>query len=181
MRKRVLMVAFHFPPMRGSSGIQRTLRFARYLPDFGWEPQILTVRARVYDAVDDTESGPPGLVVHRVPAFDAGRDFAIGNRYPSFLARPDRWKSWWWSAVPCGLAIVRTFKPDVLWSTYPIATAHAIGHTLARTTGLPWIADFRDPMAQDGYPPDPAQWRSFKRIEARAVTRASGSVFVTAG
>jgi hypothetical protein len=36
--KRVLMVAYHFPPLAGSSGIQRTLRFAQQLPDFGWEP-----------------------------------------------------------------------------------------------------------------------------------------------
>ncbi len=60
---------------------------------------------------------------------------------------------------------VRRFHPDAIWSTYPIATAHAIGHTLARITRLPWVADFRDPMAQDGYPADPRTWRAFERIE----------------
>jgi len=35
MVKRVLMVAFHFPPLVGNSGIQRTLRFAQHLPEFG--------------------------------------------------------------------------------------------------------------------------------------------------
>lgn len=181
MQKRVLMVAFHFPPMRGSSGIQRTLRFARYLPEFGWEPQILTVHSRIYDAVDGSEKLPPELVVHRVPAFDAARHFAIGKRYPSFLARPDRWASWWWSAVPAGLAAIRAFRPHALWSTYPIATAHAIGHTLARITRLPWIADFRDPMAQDGYPTDPAQWQAFSKIESRTIGRAVRSIFTTPG
>lgn len=175
------MIAYHFPPQRGSSGIQRTLRFARYLPEFGWEPRVLTVHPRAYDAIDDTNDTPPGLVVHRAPAFDAARHFAIRNRYPSFIARPDRWASWWWGCVPVGLNIVRQFRPDVLWSTYPIATAHAIGHTLARVTRLPWIADFRDPMAQDGYPADPATWRDFQRIESNTVRRACRSVFATPG
>ena len=40
------MVAYHFPPLRGSSGIQRTLRFCRYLPDFGWTPLVLTASER---------------------------------------------------------------------------------------------------------------------------------------
>ena len=36
--KQVLMIAFHFPPYSGGSGIHRTLKFTRYLPEFGWEP-----------------------------------------------------------------------------------------------------------------------------------------------
>ncbi len=40
--QRVLMVAYHFPPLAGGSGIQRTLRFAQYLPEFGWQPLVLT-------------------------------------------------------------------------------------------------------------------------------------------
>src|SRR6185312_6430803 len=106
---------------------------------------------------------------------------AIRGRYPAALARPDRWRSWWLGAVPAGLALARRMKPDALWSTFPIATAHAIGHTLARLTGLPWIADFRDPMAQDGYPTDPLTWRSYKRIEERVVAKAGALVFTTPG
>ena len=49
--KRVLMIAFHFPPLAGSSGIQRTLRFARHLPQFGWEPLVLTAHPRAYERV----------------------------------------------------------------------------------------------------------------------------------
>ena len=175
------MIAYHFPPQRGSSGIQRTLRFARYLPEFGWEPRVLTVHPRAYEAVDTSDDVPTDLAVHRAPAFDAARHFAVFNRYPSFIARPDRWASWWWGGVPTGLKIVRRFRPDALWSTYPIATAHAIGHTLARITRLPWIADFRDPMAQEGYPEEPAVWRAFLRIESRTVRHAERSVFTTPG
>lgn len=46
--KRLLMIAYHFPPIHGSSGVQRTLRFARYLPEFGWEPIVLTAHTRAY-------------------------------------------------------------------------------------------------------------------------------------
>ena len=49
--KRLLMIAYHFPPLAGSSGVQRALRFARYLPEFGWEPVVLTVHKRAYDQV----------------------------------------------------------------------------------------------------------------------------------
>ncbi|MBS0325860.1 MAG: glycosyltransferase, partial [Proteobacteria bacterium] len=62
-----------------------------------------------------------------------------------------------------------------------IATAHVIGHALARRSGLPWIADFRDPMAQEGYPADPKTWRSFKCVEEAAIETARASVFTTPG
>lgn len=67
-----------------------------------------------------------------------------------------------------GLKMIKEFKPDVIWSTYPIATAHVIASALHRKTGIPWVADFRDPMAQDGYPADPLTWQSHRDIEAQA-------------
>ncbi len=177
------MIAFHFPPLSGSSGIQRSLRFARYLPEFGWDPIVLTVRPSVYEQTDQNllSDVPASLQVHRTLAFDTARHFAIKNKYPSVLARPDRWISWSLTAVPAGLGLARRLRPSAIWSTYPIATAHAIGSTLHRCTGLPWLADFRDPMAQEGYPADPAVWRSFKRIEAGAMAAAKFSVFTTRG
>ena len=91
--KRVLMIAYHFPPLAGSSGIQRTLRFMRHLPEFGWEPLVLTAHPRAYERTssDQLADIPEGIVVARAPAFDAARHFAIAGRYPRFLARPDRW------------------------------------------------------------------------------------------
>lgn len=181
--KRVLMIAFHFPPIRGSSGVQRTLRFVRHLPEFGWDPLVLTVDTGNFSAAgrDQLADVPPEIPVARARAWDAARHFAIGKRYPAFLARPDRWMSWWMCAVPTGLALIRRYRPRALWSTYPIATAHRIGHTLQAVSALPWIADFRDPMAQDGYPEDPAVWRSFERIERRSIARARCSTFTTPG
>jgi len=181
--KRLLMVAFHFPPLAGSSGIQRTLCFARHLPRFGWEPLILTAHPRAYERVsnDQLEDLPSDAIVERAFALDSSRHLAVMGRYPAFAARPDRWITWWLGAVPKGLAMIRKYRPDAVWSTYPIATAHKIGHTLHRLSGLPWIADFRDPMAQDGYPADPKTWRSFKEIEEAALRSASYGVFVTPG
>lgn len=181
--KRVLMIAYHFPPLRGSSGIQRTLRFAKYLPEFGWEPIVLTTHPRAYQDVADDQLAdiPAGVHVCRAFALDTARHLALGGHYPEFLARPDRWRSWWLGAVPAGLALIRRFSPDALWSTYPIATAHTIGHTLQRRSALPWIADFRDPMAQEGYPADPRTWQAFKRIEEKVIARASRLTFTTPG
>jgi len=183
LMKRILMVAYHFPPLRGSSGIQRTLKFVKYLPEFGWEPIVLTAHPRAYEQTGEDQllDIPPGVRVCRAFALDTARHLSIGKRYPGVLARPDRWKLWWLGAVPAGLRIARQFAPHVLWSTYPIATAHAVGSTLQRITKLPWVADFRDPMAQEGYPEDPAQWKSFERIEKRTVAAAKYCVFTTNG
>src|SRR5215212_6559377 len=142
------MIAYHFPPSAGSSGIQRTLRFAHHLPKFGWDPLILTAHPRAYDRTsDDQLKDVNGAVVERAFALDSAKHLSIGGHYPRFAAQPDRWISWWLGAVPKGLAMIRKYRPEVIWSTYPIATAHKIGHTLQRLSGLPWIADFRDPMA----------------------------------
>ena len=178
---RVLMIAFHFPPLAGSSGIQRTLRFCRHLPDQGWEPIVLTAHPRAYERCSDDQLQdiPQGIEVVRAPAWDSARHFAVAGRYPAFLTRPDRWLSWWFGAVPAGLGIIRRMKPDAIWSTYPIPTAHRIGATLARSSGLPWVADFRDPMAQPDYPRDPKTWASFAHIEKDAVLAARFSTFTT--
>jgi glycosyltransferase involved in cell wall biosynthesis len=119
--------------------------------------------------------------VERTFALDTARHLRVLGRYPAALARPDRWMSWFWSAVPVGLRLIRRFQPTAIWSTYPIATAHLIGAQLHRRSGLPWIADFRDPMAQTGYPADPRTWRAFKDIEERTVANAKRVVFVTPG
>lgn len=177
------MVAYHFPPLAGSSGIQRTLRFVQHLPAFGWEPIVLTASPRAYEAVSDdlVLAVPRSVVVRRAFALDTARHLALAGRYPAALACPDRWMTWRFGAVPAGIALIRDLKPDVLWSTYPIATAHVIARALHERSGLPWVADFRDPMAQENYPAHPMIWRSFRDIEARTIAAARRSVFTTPG
>ena len=181
--KRLLVIAYHFPPLAGSSGIQRTLRFVQQLPSHGWEAVVLTCDARAYPQTGDdlVNEVPAATVVERAFALDAVRHLSIRGRYPGWLARPDRWVSWWPDAVRLGRAMLRRYAPSAIFSTYPIATAHLIGHSLARASSLPWIADFRDPMAQDGYPPDRKTWIHYKRIEERAFSRAAACTFTTPG
>jgi glycosyltransferase involved in cell wall biosynthesis len=174
------MVAFHFPPQRGSSGIQRTLKFSQYLPAQGWEPLVLTAHPRAH-AETTPPSGtslPAGLVVRRAFALDTARHLAVRGRYTRLLALPDRWVTWCLGAVPAGLAMIRRYRPQVLWSTYPIASAHLIGLALHKLTGLPWVADLRDPMLDAVYPADPLSRQVAGWIEARTI-RASARVICT--
>jgi len=179
--RRVLLIAFHFPPLAGSSGIQRTLSLVRHLPAFGWEPSVLSADPRAYEktASDLLAEVPKSIVVERSFALDTSRHLTLFGKYPGVLARPDRWMTWRWSAVSAGMRLIERLQPSAIWSTYPIATAHAIGAELQRRSGLPWIADFRDPMAQEGYPADPKTWRAFRSIEEQAATKASALVYVT--
>ncbi len=179
--RSVLLIAFHFPPSSGSSGIQRTLRFAQYLPEFGWRPIVLTVAPSAYESTDERSlaSIPPGCEVIRTRCLDTARHLAVRGRYPGFAAVPDRWVSWRFWAARAGQRIIREREIEAVWSTYPIATAHLIGADFAQRTGLPWIADFRDPMAQDGYPADPRCWQAFNRIEKSAAANAARLVFVS--
>lgn len=181
--KRILMIAYHYPPMRGSSGLQRTLKFSNYLREHGWHASVLSVNPRAYVRTGDDQLAeiPQEVEVVRAFALDAARHLSVRGAYPDFLAWPDRWSSWWLGAVPAGLNMIRRLRPQVIWSTYPIATAHMIGLTLRRLSGLPWIADFRDSMTEDDYPPDPRTRSIYRRIERRTVHRAAHSVFTTPG
>jgi glycosyltransferase involved in cell wall biosynthesis len=188
MAKRVLMIAFHYPPCGTSSGLQRTLAFTRYLPSYGWEPALVTASPRAYETVSDAQlsSIPADMPMSRALALDAMRHLSIGGHYPSFLALPDRYSSWRYAGVLSALRLVRRFKPDVIWSTYPIATAHAIASVVARRTGIPWIADMRDPMVEYDevsgrhFPPDQRIRAARLRIE-EDVVRHAHVVFCTHG
>lgn len=181
--KRVLMVAFHFPPQAGSSGVQRTLRFVQHLPTMGWKPFVLSAEQRAYESTraDLLTEIPEDTVVRRAFALDSARHLAISGRYLAATARPDRWISWKFAAVRQGMRMIEEFRPDVIWLTYPIATAHLIAGELQRRSGLPWIADFRDPMLQELYPSDPATRRQFQEIERSVMALASYVTFTTPG
>lgn len=176
------MIAYHFPPQSGSSGVQRTLKFSQYLPQFGWEATVLTAHPRAYPRTsDDQHCSVPQGRVHRAFALDSARHLALWGRYLRMTALPDRWASWWLGAVPLGVRLARETRFDAIWSTYPIATAHLIGRSLHRRTGLPWIADFRDPMTDDGYPLDPQVRRAYGKVEAATLAACSHAVFTTHG
>jgi glycosyltransferase involved in cell wall biosynthesis len=179
--KKILMIAFHYPPFQGGSGVHRSLKFSRYLPEHGWQPVVLSADPKAYSRVGKEQLAeiPEEVMVHRAFALDAARHLSIRGRYLRVMAFPDQWVSWWWPAVVAGLNLVRKHRPSIIWSTYPIATAHLIGLTLQRLTGLPWVADFRDSMTEEGYPRDTWSRRSYRWIEQRAVHHSLRTVFTT--
>ncbi len=144
---------------------------------------MLTANATAYPRVDAGNLAliPDACRVQRSFALDVRRHLSIRGRYPGFLAQPDRWSTWWPAAVWQGLRLIRRHRIDAIWSTYPIMTAHAIAGTLSRLTGLPWIADFRDPVASSVEAGNPYSVAAQQRVEQRVLNRASRVVFTTPG
>ena len=160
--RTVLLIAFHFPPIVGSSGVQRTLRFSQHLSDLAGDRIVLSIVPSAYEASGfrGRQRDTGGVEVHRAFGMDAARHISIAGRYPRFLATPDRWATWRYWAVRKALRIIRERSVQALFSTFPIATAHRVGLDVASRTGLPWVAEFRDPMWQGDYPKDPHHQRS---------------------
>lgn len=176
------MIAYHFPPVQGSSGLQRTLSFANHLAAADWQVTVLTVTTNAYERVnpDQLKDVHPGIRVVRVPCLDTQRHLALKGRYFRAMAIPDRWISWYLPALLAGWWITRETH-DYIWCTYPIATAQKIGARLAKLRNIPLIADFRDQMTEPGYPSDPQQFSSFERIERDVVAQAHKLVFTAPG
>jgi glycosyltransferase involved in cell wall biosynthesis len=183
MTRRLLYIAFHFPPVRGSSGIQRTLKFVTYLREHAWESTVLTAAPRAYEQVSDDQMGeiPAGMQVQRAFALNTAKHLAFKGRFVGWMAQPDRWVSWWPAAVWRGLSTIRRQRPDAIVSTSPIPTAHLIGMTLARISGLPWVADCRDSLTEPGYPRDALTWRTNRWLESAMVRHCTRAVFTTEG
>ncbi|MBN1503981.1 MAG: hypothetical protein JW952_02840, partial [Candidatus Eisenbacteria bacterium] len=74
MSRRVLMLAYFFPPL-GGGGVQRTSKFVKYLPDSGWTPVVVTVKEGAYWVADGTLAGdvPAGVEVVRTSSLSPFR------------------------------------------------------------------------------------------------------------
>jgi len=177
------MVAYHFPPEGGGSGVLRTLKFTKYLPRHGWIPHVLTLKQSFYIDKDNglLSDVPPEAVVHRTFALDSSRHLAIRGRYLSLFSVPDRFVSWLPFGVLRGMGLIRNAGIDVLYSTSPPATAHLIGGALKRLTGLPWVVDFRDPWIEEGFFPirGTLRYRVESFLERLVVHRADRLIFTT--
>ena len=148
----VLMIAYYFPPM-GGAGVQRTLKFAKYLPEFGWQPHILTVRnsSRLQD-LSLTNEIPDGLTVTRTPILQ------LPSRWPwrlrHFISRwlfvVDGQIGWLPYANSAGRKAIAKDEIKVIYSTSAPYSAHLVGRHLHHQTHLPWVADFRDPWMGNG-------------------------------
>lgn len=178
----ILMVAFHYPPIAGSSGYLRTVYFSKYLRKFSWNPVILTANLRAYPDTNTANAALAGDVdVCRSFALDTARHLAWRKRYPLFLALPDRWVSWAVSAVFSGLRLIKRRKISVIWSTFPIPTALLIGFALKKLTGLPWVVDVRDVIVDDDFPENPRQRSAYSWLERRVADTADAIIVTTPG
>lgn len=179
--RRVLIVAFQFPPFGGGSGLLRVLKFCRYLPESGWQPIVLTANPRVYENLEMSLMSEirPDVQVTRAFALDTQKHLSIGGRYARWMSLPDRWVSWIVGAIPAGWKLIRRNDVDVIMSTFPITTAVLIGLILHKLSGKLWIVDFRDPMTEDNYPNDPAIHKVWRSIEALTIRHASFFTFTS--
>lgn len=143
------MISYHFPPLAGA-GVFRTLKFVKYLPGFDWQPIILSINKSKFVPEDETliEEIPKLVKIYRTNTIESkiytwGPSFIGIN--PKWYQIPDAFLGWLPFALSKAKEVVKKEKPSVIYSTSPPATSHLIAMLLKEKTGLPWVADFRDP------------------------------------
>lgn len=175
--KKVLIITYYWPPGSGA-GVQRWLKFSRYLPEFGWEPVILTVDPKyaAYPALDQSLENEihKDISVHRTKATDWFKIYArdkskvpsagfVKNKDNSFKGKilrfirgnffiPDPRKGWNRYAFTKASEIIENEKIKHIITTSPPHSTQLIGLKLKkRFPYLKWIADLRDPWTDIYY------------------------------
>jgi glycosyltransferase involved in cell wall biosynthesis len=177
--KTVLILVYYWPPQAGS-GVQRWLKFVKYLPEFGWNPVIITPRngtAPYYDKALLNDVPPQATIIHtetlepfalyntlqgkkRQTAIPVGMIGVAGSTSPfkrfsawirGNLFIPDARKGWQPYAQNAALSYIQENKVDVIVTTGPPHSTHLAGLWLKKKTGLPWLADLRDPWTNIYY------------------------------
>jgi glycosyltransferase involved in cell wall biosynthesis len=160
--RRVLMISYYFPPL-GGIGSVRAVKFARYLPEFGWDPVVITPRNGAYYRDPTLEFDERKVV--RTPSLEISRTAKrmIGStrgdtrpadvgpmmeRVRRFAARwvyrPDAQVGWYPFALASARRALRERGCDLIFSSsFPI-TAHLVARRLHQESRIPWVAEFRD-------------------------------------
>ena len=176
--KRLLVVANPFPPV-ASAGTTRLVRFLRHLPEHGWEATVLTTKS------SGPADVPAGVRVLRAPVLMPRRLLGGGprsKRIHDWVSVPDPYAAWIGPAVVSGRRLLHDERFDVLLSSQPRPSTHLVAASLARSSGLPWLADYRDPWAtyQFRHTPTAAHRGAHLRLEAWALERAAAVTGVNA-
>ena len=166
-KRNVLVIAYYFPPM-GLSGVQRTLKFVKYLPEFGWRPIVVTAGETPYYALDDSlleeirpqiEAGD--IVIHRTKSGGApGAKIAkkegkllklpsdawqrLRSKLIQTILQPDSRIRWKKHALKLIDTIYKTERIDATFATAPPYTSFLIAHELRTKYGTPYLMDYRD-------------------------------------
>jgi hypothetical protein len=170
--RKLLVIAFHYPPDNTSTGVLRTFKFTEYLLRHRWRSRVISVPEHLYASRNPAGADviPPEIEVERVWACDIKSAAGFRGIYPAWLAVPDRYWPWLFAGTRAGARAIRAGGIDAIYSTYPVPTAHLIGLRLKRRFGLPWIADFRDPWVEESMPP--LRHRFEAKLEHAVVTHA---------
>lgn len=170
---KVLIITYYWPPA-GGSGVQRWLKFAKYLQDFDIELIVYTVDNPNYDVVDTSLENeiPDSITVLKQPIFEPNnfikkKKVATANvsSNPSFIQKslqyirgnyfiPDARKFWVKPSVKYLTSYLKSNPVDVVITTGPPHSMHLIGMRLKQKLGVKWLADFRDPMSNLFYNKD---------------------------
>lgn len=173
--KKVLIITYYWPPC-GGSGVQRWVKFCKYLPLFGWQPVIYTPANPEMTAIDrslEEDIPSEAIVVKRhITEFYSLYRMLTGNKNASqqevnpinsgkksFLQKlfmmirgnlfiPDPRITWVRPSVKFLSKYLEEHPVDAIVSTGPPHSMHLIAMALAAKTGLPWVADFRDPWTK---------------------------------
>ena len=174
--KRVLIITYYWPPS-GGSGVQRWVKFSKYLPENGWQPVIYTPENPDLGTKDRTleDDVPECAEIIRRPIIEPygiWRKISGGgakdevnpiNAQEKTLKQkimmavrgnlfiPDARCLWIRPSVRFLKKYLREHPVDVMVSTGPPHSMHLIAREVALATGIPWVADFRDPWTKMFY------------------------------
>ncbi len=200
--RRVLFIAYYFPPL-GMGGVQRSLKFVKYLPEFYWEPIVLTVTDVAYYAKDYTLLREiEERKIYRTNSFDPLRIFRkiierrgsehTSQREISFWHRmnriftplfflPDTKILWIPHAFKKAMEIIKKERIDLIFTTSPPHSVHLLGIMLKKTTNLPWVADFRDNWLTEEYEKMPTPIHKFlnKKMVLNVITKADRIITIS--
>ena len=174
-KKKVLIITYYWPPA-GGSGVQRWLKFVKYLRDFNIEPVIYTVDNPSYPILDKSLESeiPKGLEILKQPIFEPNSVLSFfGNKKkkesagflnpnPTFFGKivqyiranyfiPDARKFWIKPSVKFLSNYLKNNKIDAIITTGPPHSMHNIGLALKEKFVIKWISDFRDPWTEIDY------------------------------
>ncbi len=169
--RKVLVIAYYFPPM-GLSGVQRTLKFVKYLPNYHWKPVVLTTGATDFYAFDDTLLNDinENILIYRTEK-DPRKSFKIKkdgknnvinypSRFKQILMRrlsqailiPDSRIGWKKHAVELGSKIIEENSDiKVIYTTAPPYTDFLVAKELSVKYNIPFVVDYRDLWVDNAY------------------------------
>ena len=159
--KKVLIIAYYFPPL-GGSGVQRILKFVKYLPQYGWQPTVITVGNTGYYAKDESllkeieqlniriirtqSSGPNAMLRKKNDVIKMPKERT--RRFLNFMSDiffiPDNKIGWKRYAVKAASDVIAKEKFDVIFATAPPVTDFLIGIELKKRFKIPVVVDYRD-------------------------------------